>query len=118
MCRRIPLRPGGRVTVCLAPLEALRGQLVGREAAGPRSEAARDDDRLLPVPCLVVGHNSDKQTITTAVEKKGGEMAMTKLEAGRVCSLCVCMCVCSAFRLEHLRHGKQPTVAGQRLDSV
>ena len=55
---RIPLRSRRRVSVRLAPLEPLGGKLVRRQAARPRREAARDDDRLFPVPSLVVCHDS------------------------------------------------------------
>ena len=56
--RRVPLRSRGSIPVRLAPFEALGSQLVRREAARPRREATRDHDRLLPVPSLVVGHDS------------------------------------------------------------
>lgn len=56
--RRVPLRSRRSVPVRLAPLEPLGGELVRGEAARPRREAARDDDRLLAVPGLVVRHDS------------------------------------------------------------
>ena len=46
------------VGVLLAPLEAARRQLVRRQRARPRREGARDHDRLLPVPLLVLRHDA------------------------------------------------------------
>lgn len=76
MSRRVPLRPRGGVPVSLAPLEALRGELVGGQAAGPRGEAARDHDRLLSVPRLVVRHDPDvdKKTMPKNKNKKSIEV--------------------------------------------
>lgn len=56
---RVPLRPRRGIPVRLAPLEALGRQLVRRQATRARCEATGDDDRLLPVPGLVVRHDSD-----------------------------------------------------------
>lgn len=54
--RSVALCPSGGIPVRLPPLEALRGQLVGGEAARPRREAARDHNGFVPIPRLVVGH--------------------------------------------------------------
>lgn len=70
MSRRVPLRPRGGVPVRLAPLEALRGELVGGQAAGTRREAARDHDRLLSVPRLVVRHDPDVDKSTIPKNKR------------------------------------------------
>ena len=71
MRRRVPLRSRGSVPVRLAPLEPLRGELVRGEAARPWREAARDHDRLLPVPGLVVRHDSaDDGVCLRVVERK------------------------------------------------
>ena len=62
--RRVSLRPSCGVPVRLPPLEALRRELVRRETARPRSKAARDHDRLLPVPLFVVRHYPGHGTST------------------------------------------------------
>merc|ERR1719433_1626204 len=50
----VPLGVVALVGVLLAPLEAARRQLVRRQRARARREGARDHDRLLPVPLLVL----------------------------------------------------------------
>ncbi|GAU98336.1 hypothetical protein RvY_09497 [Ramazzottius varieornatus] len=54
---QVPLQVITFVPVLSAPFEATGCQLVGRQGAGTRREAAGHDDGLLTVPRWIVGHH-------------------------------------------------------------
>lgn len=53
----VSLRSGSSIAILSTPFEALRGEFVRRQRARAWSEGASDNDGLLPVPRLIVGHD-------------------------------------------------------------